>query len=272
MNAIDCHAHVFHRQLPMPDGRRAPSGYDATPESYLHTLEANGMSHGVLVQPSFLGADNSYLVASLLRYPDRFRGIAVVDPEISGDQLDRLQAAGVVGIRLNLIGLPEPDLDSAAWTSLLEQVRQRDWQVEVHRLAGELRPVLEPLLTANVKVVVDHFGRPDEGLGVDDPGFRYLLSVGVSRRVWVKLSASYRNGPGGRGEATAVAAMPSLRAAFGLDRLVWGSDWPHTLFEATVSYGSQRLLLEHCLPDAADRRVVLLDSPARLFSFTAAVQ
>ena len=256
----------------MPDGRRAPSGYDATPESYLHTLEANGMSHGVLVQPSFLGADNSYLVASLLRYPDRFRGIAVVDPEISGDQLDRLQAAGVVGIRLNLIGLPGPDLDSAAWTSLLEQVRQRDWQVEVHRLAGELRPVLEPLLTANVKVVVDHFGRPDEGLGVDNPGFRYLLSVGVSETCLGEIvrqlpQRTWRSRRGNGSCRDAFAARGLRAGSTGL-----GSDWPHTLFEATVSYGSQRLLLEHCLPDAADRRVVLLDSPARLFSFTAAVQ
>jgi predicted TIM-barrel fold metal-dependent hydrolase len=115
--------------------------------------------------------------------------------------------------------------------------------------------------------VVDHFGRPDDSLGVDDPGFRYLLSLGTTRRVWVKLSASYRNGSGRRGEATAGAAVALLRSAFGLDRLVWGSDWPHTLFEDSVSYTTQRLLLEQWFPDAADRQVVLLETPARLFSF-----
>ena len=219
------------------------------------------------MQPSFLGVDNSYLVASLLQYADRLRGIAVVDPEIPVEQLDKLQKAGVVGIRLNLIGLPGPDFGSTAWAALLDQVRQRNWQIEVHQAAGELQPVLEPLLAARVKVVVDHFGRPDESLGVDDPGFRYLLSLGDTRRIWVKLSASYRNGSDERGEKTAIAAVPLLRNAFGLDRLVWGSDWPHTLFEESVSYSPQRMLLEQWFPNPADRQVVLLETPARLFSF-----
>ena len=113
----------------MPDKRRAPAGYDATPEDYLRVLAANDMTQGVLVQPSFLGTDNSYLVASLRKYPGRFHGIVV-----------------------------------------------------------------------------------------------------------------------------------------GLDRLVWGSDWPHTLFEETVDYPTQRRLLDEWLPVPADRMIVLRETPARLFA------
>jgi len=264
---IDSHAHVFTRDLPMPDPRRAPAGYYATPEEYLRRLSANGLTRGVLVQPSFLGTDNSYLTAALRKYPDRFRGIAVVDPTISGAELQQLQDAGVVGIRLNLVGLPTPDFASPAWRRLLVELRRRQWQIEVHRSAGELRHVIEPLLTADIDVVVDHFGRPDENLGVDDPAFRYLVEVGASRKVWVKLSGAYRNGAGGRGEATARAAMPLLRSAYGLDRLVWGSDWPHTLFEGTADYASQRALLDLWVPDLDDRRVVLQHTAAKLFRF-----
>ena len=266
VTGVDCHAHVFMRDLPMPDRRRAPSGYDAPPEDYLRRLDANGLSHGVLVQPSFLGTDNSYLVSALRRYPDRLRGIAAVSPVISAGELDLLQQAGVVGIRLNLVGLPTPDLGSADWSALLGQLKRRDWQVEVHRAASELKPVIDPLLSAGVKVVVDHFGRPDEKLGVDDPGFRYLMSTGSSRRVWVKLSGAYRNGP--QGEAFAVAAMPLLTGAFGVDRLVWGSDWPHTLFEKTAEYAHQRQLLDQWLPEVAARRQVLQQTPASLFRFS----
>jgi len=266
--AIDCHAHVFHRDLPMPDKRRAPAGYDATPEDYLRVLAANGMTHGVLVQPSFLGTDNGYLVASLRKYPDLFRGIAVVDPSIGSEQLQTLQDAGVVGIRLNLIGLQTPDFASTSWKGLLAQLRQRNWQVEVHQAARELRPVVEPLIAEGLNVVVDHFGRPDHRLGVDDPGFQYLLTLGPSRKVWVKLSGAYRNGPAGRGEAAALAAMPLLRSSFGLDRLVWGSDWPHTLFEKAVDYPSQRRLLDAWLPETADRMIVLHETSARLFGFS----
>lgn len=267
MIAIDCHAHVFLHSLPMPDPRRAPAGYDATPEAYLAVLDAHAMTHGVIVQPSFLGLDNSYLLNVLRAHPDRLRGIAVVAPGVSVQQLDELRQAGVVGIRLNLIGLPTPDFASPAWRALLQQIEQRDWQVEVHQTAQELKPVLEPLLAAGVNVVVDHFGRPGAALGVDDPGFRYLLSLAGSRRVWIKLSGAYRNGGNGRGEATALAAMPLLREHFGLERLLWGSDWPHTLFEKTVDYGTQKKLLEQLLPSAAERRVVLHQTPAQLFRF-----
>ena len=55
-------------------------------------------------------------------------------------------------------------------------------------------------------VVVDHFGRPDPRLGVDDPGFRYLIETGATGRVWVKLSGAYRNGSGEAGERTALAS------------------------------------------------------------------
>jgi len=265
--AVDCHAHVFRRDLPMPDRRRAPSGYDAPPEDYLRFLDANAMTHGVLIQPSFLGTDNSYMVAALHKYPDRFRGFAVVDPSVTGEQLDMLQGAGVVGVRLNLVGLPNPDFSSAIWTRFLKELRQRRWLVEVHQLAHDLKPVLDPLLSSGLNVVVDHFGRPDPKLGVEDPGFQYLLTLAATRRVWVKLSAAYRNGANGRGEQVAAAALPLLRDTFGLEQLMWGSDWPHTLFEKSVQYAGQRRLLDKWLPDAQDRRMVLADVPAKLFAF-----
>ena len=269
VTAIDCHAHVFRRDLPMPDRRRAPSGYDATVDDYLRMLDLHGMSHGVLIQPSFLGSDNSYLVAALRAHPDRLRGVAVVEPVVGDEELQRLAAAGVVGIRLNLIGLPAPDFTSGPWTGLLGRLRQMRWQVEVHQVAGQLQPVMDPLLAAGLDVVVDHFGRPSDTLGIDDPGFRYLLSTGRSRKVWVKLSGAYRNGGHGAGEATALAAIPLLKASHGLDRLVWGSDWPHTLFEQSASYTTERRLLGSWLPDLRERDIVLKSTPGALFRFDA---
>lgn len=267
VQAIDCHAHVFHRGLPMPDKRRAPSGYDAPLSAYLQQLDSHGMSHGVLVQPSFLGTDNRYLVDCLRQQPQRLRGVAVVDTTVDAAELDSLAQAGIVGIRLNLVGLPNPDLRDPAWVRLLGLVRRLGWQVEVHQSAGALQGVVDPLLDAGLRVVVDHFGRPDAALGVDDPGFQYLLERGRSRQVWVKLSGAYRNGSHGVGEATALRAVPLLQASFGLDRLLWGSDWPHTLFEQTTFYSAEREALNRWLPSAADRQRVLWDTPTALFGF-----
>ena len=101
------------------------------------------------------------------------------------------------------------------------------------------------------------------------PGFRYLLSTGRTRQVWVKLSGAYRNGGHGAGEATAFAAVPLLKASHGLDRLVWGSDWPHTLFEKSANYTTERNLLDAWLPDRRERDIVLADAPRELFRLEA---
>lgn len=108
--AVDTHAHVFHQGLALADTRRHTPDYDATLAQYLELLDGHGLSHGVLVQPSFLGTDNSHLLQALRAAPARLRGVAVVDPAIDDPGLQALAAAGVVGIRLNLIGLDLPDL------------------------------------------------------------------------------------------------------------------------------------------------------------------
>ncbi len=271
VTAVDTHAHVFKRGLPLANARRYAPDYDATPDDYVRMLDANGVSHAVLVQPSFLGTDNSYLVDALRQQP-RFRGIAVVPPTVSRDELRALDEAGVVGIRLNLIGLPDPRLDAEPWPSLLKRLAEFDWQVELHAEARRLPALLDPLTKARVKAVVDHFGRPDPALGVDDPGFRHLLSTGRTGRVWVKLSGAYRNGNGDVGERIARAAVPLLRDSFGMDHLVWGSDWPHTQFESIVNYAAARAGLDAWLPDAAERQAVLVDAPVKLFKLDAVEQ
>ncbi len=266
VTGVDSHAHVFRRGLPLADVRRYAPDYDATPEDYIRVLDANGVSHGVLVQPSFLGTDNSYLLDALRHYP-RFRGIAVVPPTVSPDELQALDEAGVVGIRLNLIGLPDPRLDADPWPSLLRQLTELDWQVELHAEARRLLGLLDPLAKAGVKTVVDHFGRPDPALGVEDPGFRHLLSAGRTGRVWVKLSGAYRNGSRDAGERIARAAVPLLRDSFSLEHLVWGSDWPHTQFESAVNYATVRASLDAWLSNPVERRTVLVDAPVKLFKF-----
>ena len=267
ITAIDTHAHVFERGLPLANARRYAPTYDAPLSAYLAQLDAHGVSHGVLIQPSFLGVDNSYLLAALKQAPQRLRGVAVIDPAAPETLLTQMNAEGIVGIRLNLIGAADPQLKSPVWQAALARLHALGWHVELHVEARRLPALLQPLLEAQVNVVVDHFGRPDPALGVDDPGFAALLAAGRSRRVWVKISGAYRNGANGRGEAIAQAAMPRLKDALGLDRLVWGSDWPHTQFESQINYDKMWAFAGVLLPNAADRKQVLVDTPAQLFRF-----
>ncbi|QOZ70324.1 amidohydrolase family protein [Bradyrhizobium arachidis] len=261
---IDTHAHVFHRGLKLAPGRRYAPDYDAPLPLYLEQLDRNGMTNGVLVQPSFLGTDNSYLVECLKQAAGRLRGIAVVDPTITADELRALDRAGAVGIRLNLVGQPLPDLAAREWTALLANVKAMGWQVEVQRNASDLAVLAPQLLDHGVTVVLDHYALPDPKLGIADPGFRSVLKLGATKNVWVKISAPYRNGA--IGEDFAKAAYPLLRDAYGVDRLLWGSDWPHTQFEASQSYQKNRQFLDTLISEASERAQVLA-SPRSLFRF-----
>lgn len=263
VSGVDTHAHIFEKGLELTAGRRYAPDYDATVGMFLANLDATGLSHGVLVQPSFLGTDNEYMLAGIAKAAPRLKGIAVIAPPVTEAELDRLAARGVVGIRLNLVGRDIPDLAGADWKQLLGSLSRRGWQVEVHDEAKRLPELLPRLLESGLDLVVDHFGRPDPGLGIADPGFEYLLSLGSTRRVWVKVSASYR-----LSDEIARAAVPLVKDAFGIERLLWGSDWPHTQHEKEVRYAEMRARLDSWLPDATERKAVLIDNPAKLFGFT----
>jgi predicted TIM-barrel fold metal-dependent hydrolase len=136
------------------------------------------------------------------------------------------------------------------------------WQVEVQCEAGRLPGLLPGLIESGAPVVVDHFGRPDAELGIEDPGFRHLLRSADSGKIYVKLSGAYRVGA-----ALADKAAPLLLKAFGHQRLLWGSDWPHTQFERIANPISARQALDRWVPDAGDRAAILSQTPAGLFGF-----
>ncbi len=261
---IDTHAHVFQHGLTFAAKRRYTPDYDAPLPAYLEQLDRNGLSYGVLVQPSFLGTDNAYLVDCLLRAPQRLRGVAVIDPASYHGQLPVLHEAGVVGIRLNLVGQCLPDLGGRDWKPVLNEVARLGWHVEVQRNASGLMVIIPKLLEIGVPVVVDHFGLPDPLTGARDPGFQRLLEFGRSRQVWVKLSAPYRLGINSAHLASSL--YPWLRDAFGPDRLMWGSDWPHTQFENTQNFDDGYRGFTDLIAD--DPEICrILTSPKSLFRF-----
>jgi predicted TIM-barrel fold metal-dependent hydrolase len=276
--AVDSHAHVFERGLPLAARRRHAPDFDARLGEYLGLLDTHGISHGVLVQPSFLGTDNHYFLAAIARHPQRLRGVAVVDPTTPLAVLQSLKAQGNTGVRMNLVGLDLPDFSTPDWQALLGHLRDLDAHVEIHRDACDLPQLLDALLPSGCRLVIDHLGRPDPMLGTTDPGFEALLRAANSGRVWVKLSAAYRSAQAprlpaesraanlaARDAASARATARALLAAFGVQRLVWGSDWPHTQHQDVIDFTASRALLDDWVPDAAQRRCILVDTPAELF-------
>ena len=268
ISGIDAHAHVFERGLGLASVRRYAPDYDATLADYLQRLQENGLSHGVLVQPSFLGTDNSYLLAALQQEPERLRGVVVVERDIALSELERMAGLGVAGVRLNLMGQPLPDFVEAPWQVFFGHLRRLDWHVEVHRQLEDLPALVEPLLAVGCKVVVDHLGRPDARLGAEQPAFARLLELGESGRLWIKVSGIYRLcGTPMENLHFAEKALSMMLQTLGADRLLWGSDWPHTQHEQEVGFSSELDRLRRLACTAPLRQHLLCNTAAELFGF-----
>jgi len=130
-----------------------------------------------------------------------------------------------------------------------------------------LHAVVGPLLEQGCTLVIDHFGRPDPHRGASDPGFKYLLSVADTGRVWVKLSAAYRSAVNDAGTALGTLLAKPILNAYTPDRLVWGSDWPHTQHRQIVDYNCARRSLDQWVPDDVQRESILTNSARWLYRF-----
>jgi len=268
LTGIDAHAHVFTRDLDLAAERRYAPGYDAPLAQYLAHLHRHGFSHGVLVQPSFLGTDNSYLLSALRQAPERLRGVVVLAPDTNPVVLERLAAQGVVGIRLNLVGKAMPDLRDPAWKRFISRIAEFGWHVELHRHVDDLPELVNQLLPSGARLVIDHFGRPDAALGVHHLGFAQVLALGANEQVWLKVSGLYRLGGTDEQQlAFAREAMPLLEQRFSAQRLVWGSDWPHTQHEHHMSFPTAVAQLEALGYSSPLRQALLIDAPRVLFGF-----
>ena len=180
---FDGHAHVFRRDLPMIENRRYTPDYDAELDKYAALLIKNHLDGGLLIQPSFLGSDNSFLLESLRyakkQYPKlTFKGVAVVEPRTSFDELRQLADVGVVGLRLNLL-MQETSFDFENWRNVLYAANQLSWHIELHARGSYLPAILADLLTTSQIIVVDHFGLPEPTINNECVGCNAILMQSI---------------------------------------------------------------------------------------------
>lgn len=271
MRRIDCHVHVVDpSRHPFPERAKVP---DAASHASLADLDAVLTRHEIagalIVQPSPYLTDNAALLDALARCGGRHRGIAAVRPEADAHELDRLAAAGVVGVRLNLVNFAFEVVAAGSLDGLLARLAQRDMWVELQCRAPELPGVAPLLREAGVRVVFDHCGYPDLAGGPKEPGFQEVLAFGREGRAAVKLSGAFRLSGALYPHADLDPFVAALFDAFGVERCVWGSDYPFLWVPERPRYEDTLALLTRWLPREADRRVVLCDAPAALFGLQA---
>lgn len=281
--ACDCHVHVF------PDPARFPfwSGRAYTPpvataDDLLALQKAMGFERVVIVQPSVYGTDNAATLDGLRQLgPQRARGVAVIGADTTNAALDAMQEAGIRGIRVNLEtgGVT----DSAAAGRILDdavaRIQGRPWHLQVYARLPVIAALQERLSALPMPVVFDHFAGAAAAQGVEQPGFAAVIGLVRAGRAYVKISGAYRASSEAP-DYPAVAPLTRALVAANPDRIVWGSDWPHpdsvpvagrkpTDIAPPMPIDDGRVLnlLAEWVPDAAQRRAILVDNPKRLYGF-----
>lgn len=263
MIKVDTHAHVFSHACPILSNARYKPQYEAVLEDWLSEWMRAGVTHGVLVQPSFLGTDNRFMLEQIARGPGKLRGVIVVDSSVSPAALAEADAAGVRGVRLNLIGVTDfSEFAEERWQTLFRKLVALGWHVEVQCPGEHWGRLIAAFGDTPVTLVVDHFGLPDPAAQGRCEGFDAIMRLAEKRPVYAKLSAPYRL----RGADPKHYAARYL-AGLGADRLLWGSDWPWTNHEQGRDYLVCADWLSDWIPSEESRQTILHSTPFQLYRF-----
>jgi predicted TIM-barrel fold metal-dependent hydrolase len=281
--ACDTHVHIMGLQsdYPMAAERRYTPGL-ATVESLKAHLQGQGLDSIVLIQPSIYGFDNSCMLDALqelsaLHIPAR--GVAVLPESVSMDEIKALDAQGVRGIRLNIESTGHFNASDVAdqlqfWGTKLASV---NWHIQVYAPMAWLASCEAVIAKSPVPVVLDHFALWTDAT-CTSPESQVLLRLLAAGHIYIKLSASYRVPIV---EANALCGVAQRLLVTNPDRLLWGSDWPHTAREAgrgafeisrfreiaPAAMRYERLSWLNPLGAQDWQQRVLVANPARLYGF-----
>jgi len=243
--AWDSHHHVMDpiRFPPQANAQYTPGLYTVWDNAiFEHRL---GCQHDVMIQPSFYGNDNTFMIDSLKAYgPDRARAVVVFDAaNITAEQLQEWDDLGVRGVRLNFA--TSDTIPPAA--ELVQTLRQYakivepfDWVIQIYIDMDSIPGIEATIPTLGVRVVFDHIGDPSmppPSLSPEsfDPytldGFGSMVRLLRQGATYVKISGPYRLSkfPGPDYIDIDPLVLELMRVA--PSQLVYGSDWPHTRFD-----------------------------------------
>jgi predicted TIM-barrel fold metal-dependent hydrolase len=240
------------------------------------------MARVVIVQPSVYGTDNSCTVDAIRELGARARGVAVIDARTTEETLDTMARSGIRGVRLNLAtaGISDPRIAAQSFRTVVQRASTWDWHIQMNTSLPILDALRSQLLESPVPLVIDHFGGALATGGVQQPGFDALVALVKSGKAYVKISGAADLVSTQAPDYGDVAPLAKALVAANPQRILWGSNWPHpdsrVLPERKntdiapplqVDDGRVLNLLVDWVPEAATRRAILVDNPAKLYGF-----
>jgi predicted TIM-barrel fold metal-dependent hydrolase len=260
----------FHVLGPTARFPYAPTRKYTPPDATLGDCRAMhaalGIDRGLVVHANTHGFDNAVDLDAVAQTQGRYLAVVRLDERASADGCRSLHRAGARGVRFAFNPQHGGALDHAVFDHVLRCTEGLGWFVELH-FEGAALPGLERWIAGiGAPVLIDHFGRIDPALGLEQGPFDALARLAGQDHVWIKISGAdriSRQGP----PYTDVAPFARRLTDLAADRLLWGSDWPHTgYFDPRRMPDAGRLLgaLAGLVPDESARRMILVDNPLRL--------
>lgn len=229
--AWDCHFHVFeHGTATAAAGTGAYRPMNATVALLDRMHERIGIQHGVAVQSTAEVADYESFAAMLQRNP-RLRGVARFTEEMTDQDIERLHASGVRGLRFAFASfMKQQRVSRDVFERAVQRVQPLGWHVKVHVEGSDLLELEDWLRGVRAPLVIDHIAHMRPEQGVDQPAMRLLLDLHRRENVWVLLCNCDRwsvDGPPHYADSLELARAVLRNAP---ERVIWATDWPHPMY------------------------------------------
>ncbi len=261
MYIIDAHAHLWQKQNGKVDGRDVfPVGGgrsnfggsvrqmippymtdDANiAERFLSNMDYAQVSAAVITQEEIDGNQDDYLLTVRERWPDRFRICSLYEEN------KPFRTDGFDGIKLCAGRLPTADLTRHA--EVFERADREGKFISIDLADGDLQTAsLEEMIRQfpNLRIAVGHFGM------VTRPGWLAQIRLARHPNVFIEsggitwlFNEQFYPYP------DAVRAIREAADICGMDKLMWGSDYPRTMVEITYKMSYDFIMKSHELTDA----------------------
>lgn len=258
------HFHALGPQSKFPySSKRKYTPPDAPVEACLALHDRLGIARGLVVHANTHGFDNSVDLDAVARSNGRYLAVVRLDASTTPEHCRALHSAGARGVRFAFNPQHGGTLDRAVFDHVLRCIGDLGWFVELHFGGADFPGLRSWIASIRATVVIDHMGRVDPAAVEQRSALQAIAKRG---NVWFKISGLERLSRQGAPYTDLRPLVESLLEA-APERLVWGSDWPHTGFFDAEKMPDDGALLDafaDCVPDEALRKKILVDNAERL--------
>ena len=267
---VDTHVHVWEIDPPRyPVGPTSPnwSSYPDEPgtaDELLAEMDTNGVDWTVLVQTSWSTWDNGYIADSVERFPNRFIGHGLIDPQDpnNAEQIRYwIKDRGLVGFRFHPMYYPdEKILLTRQNEPMWEEIASLDAVIQFH-LRAEFADQVAVIADRypSLKLILDHMGYPQ--VNADETEFQPIIDLARYDNICLKLSDVAGRSSQDFPYRDVQPFIEKLLGAFGAERIVWGTGYPghHRLKHNWPTLDQELRLVREGLPfltDAQQERIL----------------